>query len=386
MRNKRLKWILLALLVLGLLSGVWRALASRQVQKEALQAQQALQKETAAVELSPTDVLVLQMTDMAQVLPISGPIKAARSAFVKAQVSGELQGLAVREGDFVKEGQVLAKVDSTEYLARLRQAQQQAESAKGQLTIAQRNFENNRSLVDQGFISRTALDTSTGALVSAEANYRAAQAGAEVAQKYLQDAVLRAPISGYVAQRLAQSGERVSVDAKVVEIVDLSRLELEASLSAADSMDVSLGQKAQLTIEGASKTLSAKVVRINPSTVAGSRAVLAYLALESDSGLRQGLFAQGQLALGKTRKLGLPLSAVRTDKPQPYVQVVVKGTGAELGKEVVAHPTVTLGIRAEWQGQPMVEVLGLKEGSEVLVGAVGPLREGTLVRRVKAVP
>ena len=112
------------------------------------------------VALAASDLVSLQTIPLVQVLPISGPIKAVNSAFVKARVSGELQDLLVREGDYVKAGQVIARVDSTEYQARLRQAQQQAQSAKAQVDIAQRTFDNNRSLVDQGFISKTALEIS----------------------------------------------------------------------------------------------------------------------------------------------------------------------------------------------------------------------------------
>jgi RND family efflux transporter MFP subunit len=295
------------------------------------------------------------------------------SAFVKARVAGELQSLTVREGDFVRAGQVIAKVDSTEYQARVRQAQQQAESAKAQIDIAQRSFDNNRSLVGQGFISKTALDTSLASLATAQANYQAALAGADVATKALDDTVLRAPISGQVSQRLAQPGERIAIDAKVIEIVDASRLELEASLNAADSMTVKVGQQAQLTVEGAAKPLVAKVVRINPTAVSGSRAVLVYLSIAGNPGLRQGLFAQGTLATGTAESLAVPLSAVRTDKPLPYVQWLKDGQ--------LMHVPVTLGARGEAMGQTMVAVSGVAEGSEILSGTAGLVREGTQIKR-----
>ena len=367
-----LKWIVIGLVLALLAGGVLRALSARKAQKEALDAQQVTLKAQVSIELTPTDLVQAKTLALTQGLAIAGPLKAVNSAFVKARVPGELQGLTVREGDFVKAGSIIARVDSTEFQARVRQAQQQAESAKAQVDIAKRSFDNNRSLVEQGFISKTALDSSIATLSSAEANYRAAQAGADVAVKSLDDTVLRAPIAGQVAQRLAQPGERVAIDARIVEIVDLSRLELEASLSAADSLGVQVGQTAQLTIEGATKPLSAKVVRINPSAVAGSRAVLAYLAIEASAGLRQGLFAQGTLATGMSHALALPLSAVRTDKPQPYVQLLSNGQ--------VVHQTVELGVRGDFDGQTMVEVKGVNENATVLSGTVGSVRAGTLVK------
>ena len=226
--------------------------------------------------------------------------------------------------------------------------------------------------MDQGFISKTALESSQASLSAAQATYQAAQAGADVATKSLNDTVLRAPISGLIAQRLSQPGERVAVDARIVEIVDLSRLELEASLSASDSMAVQLGQNAQLTVEGAAKPIMAKVTRINPSAVAGSRSVLAYLALASSDGMRQGLFAQGTLSTGRVTTIAVPLSAVRTDKPQPYVQQVSNGQ--------VVHQTVVTGTRGDFEGQTMVAIEGVAEGTQILAGSVGAVRAGTLVK------
>ncbi|NBW48888.1 MAG: efflux RND transporter periplasmic adaptor subunit [Betaproteobacteria bacterium] len=367
-----IKWTTVAV-SLAVVAGIgMRLVAGNKAKKEVLESQQAALKVPVSLELGAADLVRANTVELTRTLPVSGPIKAVSSAFVKARVAGELQGLTVREGDMVKAGQVLARVDSTEYQARTRQAQQQAESAKAQVDIARRSFENNRKLVDQGFISQTALESSSASLAAAEASYRAAMAGVDVAAKSLEDTVLRAPISGQVAQRLTQPGERVAIDARVLEIVDLSRLEVEANLAAADSLGVKPGQTAQLTVEGSAQRLQARVARINPSAVAGSRSVLVYLSLEKPEGLRQGLFAQGALAVGVSRTLALPVSAIRTDKPQPYVQWVQDNK--------VAHQTVELGERGDANGVAMVSVKGIPEGTPVLAGAVGALRAGTAIK------
>ena len=366
-----LKWALVALVLVLLGVGVMRALSARKTQQQALSAASA-QREQTVIELGAADVVQAKTGELSPGLAISGALKAVSSAVVKARVPGELQGLTLREGDAVQAGQVIARIDSSEYQSRVRQAQQQAESAKGQVDIARRAFENNRSLVEQGFISKTALETSLSSLASAEANYRAAEAGIEIATKALEDTVLKAPISGLISQRLAQPGERVAVEARIVEIVDLSRLELEASLSAAESLDVRLGQSAVLQIEGAAQTVKAHVVRINPSALSGSRAVLVYLAIEPTPGLRQGLFAQGSLITGRLQALLVPLTAVRTDAPQPYVQV--------LEQQKVVHQTVETGVRGELGGQAMVAVKGIPENALLIAGSVGSVRAGTVVR------
>ena len=324
------------------------------------------------VALSAADTALLEKIELQQTLPISGPIKAVNAAFVKARVAGELLDLQVREGDTVQAGQVIGRIDPTEYQARLRQAQQQAQSAKAQVDIAQRSYDNNRSLVDQGFISKTALETSAFTLAASQACFQAAQSGVDVLQNALDDAVMRAPIGGLIAQRLAQNGERMAVDARVVEIVDLSRLELEASLSPEDAMRVRIGQSAQLTIDGAEQTISARVARVNPSASASNRAVVVYLSVSPNPQLRQGLFAQGSLATGSQSVLALPLGAVRTDKPQPYVQAIVQ--------DKVVHLPAAMGVRGAYQGQTMVALEDMEPGLRVLRGSVGPLLAGTPVR------
>lgn len=365
------RWLKTALVLLALIAVValgWRGYAARQATR---QAQSAPVKDP-VIELSAIDLATAHVVELTSGLPISGALKAVNSAIVKARVPGELQGLTVREGDRVEAGQVIARVESTEYADRVRQAQQQADAAKAQVEIAQRQVDNNAALVRQGFISKTAADNSLASLNTAQANHRAAQAGIDVLRKSLADTVLRAPISGQVSQRLAQPGERVAPEARIVEIVDLSRLELEASISPADSVAVRVGQQALLRIEGVAQPVAATVARINPSAQPGSRSVLIYLTVAAQPGLRQGLFAQGQLATETQRALAVPLNAVRTDKPLPYVQVV-EG-------DRIAHRTVQTGVRGEVDGELWVAVQGVADGARLLRGAAGVVREGTQVK------
>jgi RND family efflux transporter MFP subunit len=364
------KWLVAALVLLLVAGGALRAVSARKAQQQ-VDVTAAGKAET-LVELAAGDVVKAELRELAQGLPISGSLKAVNSAVVKARIAGELQDLTVREGDSVRAGQVIARVDPTEARARLKQAQEQADSAKAQIDIAQRQWANNKALVEQGFISKTAADTSLNNLSAAEANHKAALAAVDVARKGLDDAVLRSPIAGVVAQRLAQPGERVGIDARVVEIVDLSRLEMEATLSAADSIAVRVGQEAVLQVEGSARPVLAKVARINPNAQAGSRSVLAYLSIADPAGLRQGLFAQGTLGTARASALAVPLSAVRTDKPSPYVQVVENNQ--------VAHKSVETGARGESGKETWVAVTGLAPGAVAIKGHVGPLRAGSAVK------
>ena len=376
----KLAWVAALLAVAVLASGAWRAQSTRQARQHTLQEQ--AQRSPAPLMLQKSELLALVPRHLQLDLPISGVLKARQQAFVKARVAGELQGLQVREGDSVRAGQALAHIDATENAARLRQAEQQAQAAAAQLAIAQRQLENNRALVGQGFISPTALQTTQANWDAAQANHLAAQAGVELARKALHDTVLRSPIDGQVAQRLANNGERLGVEARGLEIVDPRELELEALLAPADALQVRLGQSAQLRLQGqdSGPSVRATVVRINPSAQASSRALPVYLLLEraattdaATAALRQGQYVQGVLTVGSAQVLALPLEVVRTDKPQPYVQA--------LENQRVVHRSVQLGARSMLNGQTWVAIThGLSEGAQVLAASVGLLREGTEVR------
>ena len=366
-------WMAAAIVIVLVAGGAWRAIAARQTQQKALAA--SVKAEQVVMEIAPGEITPVRRQSLVLAVPVSGSLRAVQSATIKARVAGELQGLQLREGDSVRAGQEVARIDPADSNARLRQAQQQADAAKAQAQISQRQFDNNRALVDQGFISRTALDTSQASLNAAQASYQAALAAADVARKALADTVLRSPITGQVAQRLAQNGERVAVEARILEVVDLSRLELEALLPPADSVAVRVGQKARLTLEGSGEPLQATVVRISPSAQAGSRTVPVYLAVTPPTGgpaLRQGLFVQGELDVGTADLLTASLDAVRTDKPAPYVQLADNGR--------VVHRAVRTGQRAQVDGQTVVAIEGVPEGALVLAGRVGALPEGTALR------
>jgi len=363
-------WTIAVVAVVALSGFVARALVAKKSEQAA---QSASTKVPGGLDLAPGDVLVARTIDLPRTLEVSGGLKAVNSAVIRARVAAEVKSLTVREGDRVKAGQVLGQLDTTELELKVKQAEQTASSTKSQLDIASRALENNRALVAQGFISATGLETSISNEAGARASYEAALSAVALARKSRSDATLVAPISGLVSQRMAQTGERVAIDTRLVEIVDLSQIEVESALAPEDVTALTIGRKATLEIDGIAGPVAAQVARINPSTQAGTRAIMVYLAVEPQPALRQGLFARGTIELGRKHALALPLAAVRTDQARPYVMLIHDG-------RAVATP-VTLGVRGAIGGEPWVEIVaGLGEGAQVLGATTGVVRDGTPVR------
>lgn len=374
--KRSIKWSLLALAVLLAVGGVAGVVKAR---KSAQMPAGATPKAVPALELAAGDIVPAVPRELSSALEITGAIKAVNSAVVKAKVAAELQSLTVREGDRVAAGQVIGRLDASEYTLRVRQSQEQAAQAKAQLDIAERALENNRALVDQGFISKNALDTSVSNAAAARAALQAGRAASDLAMKSQNDTVLRAPIAGLVSQRMVQPGERVGVDTKLVEIVDLSKLEIEAALAPEDVGAVKRGAVATLNVDGFSEPIVAKVVRINPATQPGTRAVLVYLAVEPREGLRQGLFAKGRIELDRRTALTVPESAVRIEQAKPYVLVLADG-------RVLRRPVelATRGSVADARESHVEVKRGLQAGEQVLRATVGTVSDGTAARIASA--
>jgi membrane fusion protein (multidrug efflux system) len=308
-------------------------------------------------------------------LALTGTLAPLVEATVKAKVAGELIEVAAREGQAVQRGQVLARIDPTEVRARVAGRSAELEAARAQLSLAQKNRVTQRALLDKGYISKNAFDATQSNYDVARARLAAAQAELAVATKSLGDAVLYAPFSGIVAQRFADPGERVALDAKVISLVDLSRLELEAALPAAAIAQVRIGQAIQFRVDGfGTREFTGKIERINPATVAGSRSINVYAAIDNAGGeLRAGIFAQGTLALARHEDaLAVPVSALREEGGQAYVYAIVDGA--------VRRKPVKVG---QSDDAGTVQVLdGLAAGERIVKSNLGSLREGALARVV----
>jgi membrane fusion protein, multidrug efflux system len=371
----------IALVALGILLGVSAIPLSKRFSAPAVGAAAPASPAatTAATEFATADLLTLAAQDIEKQITLTGSLKAANQTIVKSKSAGEIREILVREGSIVKKGQLLAKIDPTEADLRVREREALLRQAQASLDQATRAFNNNKALVEQNFISKTALDNSRAQLDAAVSAKEAALANLTLARRALADTLVSAPINGTIGERFAQPGEKVSPDNRILSIMDLSRMELEASVPATDVAKLSLGQMVSLNVEGMTQVQRGELVRISPATSTGSRSVPVFIALgTTDSRLRAGLFAQASLTTEKkTGVKAVPLSAIRDNGGRTFVYLVKSGK--------LEERLVTLGLRddnarASNGATGMVEILqGLEFGDSIVAANLGILRVGSTV-------
>jgi len=322
------------------------------------------------LEFARTDIVRLEQRRLSVKAELPGTLQAVSQATVRAKLSAEVRRVLAREGERVSAGQVIAEFDTAQLRAQLAERAAALESARAQLATLERTRQANALLVKQNFISQNAFDTADGAYQAQLAAAAAAKAQLEQTQLLLDDAVVRAPISGVVARRHVQPGEKVGFDAPLLAIVDLSQLEVQAQASLADIAKLQPGMPAQVTVEGvADRSFSGRVERINPSAETGTRTIHVYVSLLNEGSLlKAGMFARVSLTTSAEKEAAaLPLSAIRDQGNQQYVWVIAGGK--------LARRVVTTGIRderAQW-----VEILsGLQPAEAVLATRFDNLEDG----------
>ena len=369
---KRLYWVTGAVAVVALAGG-----AFVYKQKQSVQAAASAPVATKPkLELLANDVATLAPVMMGQVLVATGSIRALAQAQVKSQVSAVVMTVNVLEGQAVKAGQVLATTDVQDYQTRLASAQASLSQAQTQVAIAQRAVDNNKTLVNQGFISSTASDNAVQQLDANKAAVRAAQANIDLAKKALKDTAIISPIAGVITEKLISAGDKVSPDMKVFTVIKPGVIEFEGSLPAAEAALLRVGQSISIETEGM-PALSATVTRLNAAVNASTRSVGFYAALKDANSYRPGSYATGKVQVKAANTLAVPAVAVREEAGRSLVYTI------DANNQLFAT-AVTVGLRGEdVNGQAFAAVEGLPSGTRYISRNLGPLRVGSTVMVAK---
>lgn len=292
-------------------------------------------------------------------------IEAVKQSTVSAQVTGRIVELNYDVGDFVKKGQVIVRIDQAEAAQMV--AGSEAEVAKAQAAYenAKAERERSRQLAQEKFISQAALDKSEAEFRVAEAQLRAARAGAGQATTTRSHTVLVAPYSGVVSARHVELGEMATPGKPLMTGFDPADMRVIATVPQYKVAEVRASPRAMVEIPSLNKWVQARAITVLPSADARTHATRVRLDLPANTReVYPGMFARAYFTVGRARKLVAPVSAVVRRSEVAGMYVV-----NEQGK--VSFRQVRLG---EPVGQGEIEILaGVSAGENV---ALDPVKAG----------
>jgi RND family efflux transporter MFP subunit len=313
-----------------------------------------------AALLSPHDLSPVTRTDLATGLPVQGTLEPGVDVSVISPYPEMLDVVLVKEGQAVRKGEVLARF-------RVESIAPAAAGAEAQRRTAAADYARMKNLLAEGAVAPRDLE-------SAEAGLRAAEAQAALARKHLDDATVRAPFDGVIAQRYVHSGDRVADGVKLFRLVNTAELEFAATVPTEALASVRTGAPVKLTVSGLEgEAITGRVARVNSTVDPATRQVKVYVAVPNhDHRLAGDLFASGRILLAEAKGvLAVPAAGVRSGQGGSVVWVVAGGRAE--------RRVVTTGIHDEVRD--LVEVRsGLREGESALVSPVEDLTPGQAVQ------
>jgi len=318
------------------------------------------------------NIAVAKLEELRSGPPISGSLEARTEARVRAELAGPVERTFADEGQRVRRGALLARLDDSAVRDADLSAKSAVRSAESALQNAQRNAERASRLAQAGALPERDLETAQLNATNAEGALADARARLALAQKQLGNTLVRAPISGAVSERAVDAGDVVQVGAELFTIVDLSSLRLEATVPVEEIDRLKVGTPVEFSVTGYDRRFSGRIERINPAVDPATRQVRIYVAIpNAERSLVAGLYAEGRVATDARRAVAVPTSAVDRRGTEPVIHRLKSGK-----VEVVP---VRVGVRDE--STELVEIhSGITPGDTVLLGSAQGLTAGAAVR------
>jgi RND family efflux transporter MFP subunit len=325
-----------------------------------------------AVRIGSENVVVVSRDTIVVGPIVSGELRAAREATVRAEIGGSMTEVAVDEGQAVRRGALIGRIETRTLDDARQSAQSAVRSAENQLAVARREMERTETLVKAGALAARDLDVARNNVTAAEAQLADARSRLASAERQLGDTVLRAPIDGIVATRAVNAGDVVSVGTELFTIIDPSSMRLEASVPSDDLSRLRIGSTVEFTVRGYDQRFQGRIERIAPQADAATRQVPIYVAIPNAGGrLVAGLFAEGRVVSESADGLVVPTNAVNTTGAQPWV--------LRVADDRTERVQVSLGLQDPRTERVQI-VSGVGEGDTLLRGAAQGITPGTPVQ------
>ncbi|HLQ77883.1 MAG TPA: efflux RND transporter periplasmic adaptor subunit, partial [Terriglobia bacterium] len=298
-----------------------------------------------------TTVTAVEMP-LEQLIVVTGTLGAEQEIILGMKVAGRISDLPVDLGSTVQKGDVIARLDTTDFELRVRQSTAALEQARVRLGLspsgtnedvnieqtapvrearanmdgAKARLDRAAQLYEKGLMAKADFDVTNSAYKVTEAHYADAldearnrqgilsqrRSELEIARQQLADAILYAPIGGAVRQRSANVGQYVSAGAPIVTLVQMSPLRLRTDVPEREALNIRSGMLVRVTVEGTSTIHEGRVVRLSPSVDEANRTLLVETEIPNTSNaLRPGSFARAEIvASSSQRGLIVPAAAV----------------------------------------------------------------------------
>jgi len=263
------------------------------------------------VIVAAEDLITTQDSTVATGPVITGSIQPERKADLRAEVSAVVLQVLKENGDVVRKGDVLVRLDETAIRDNLSSAEDNSRSATQALDQAERNLARLRTLRESGMTSLQALDDAEVRRNSAQSELSASNARVANARQQLQRTVVRAPFDGVVSERKVSNGDTASIGKELLKVLDPTSMRFEGRISADKVGQVKLGQAVNFRINGYTQDFRGKVMRMNPSANDVTRQVEILVAFSDAAQPRvSGLYAEGNIETTKVAALTLPEGAL----------------------------------------------------------------------------
>lgn len=251
-----------------------------------------------------------------------GTLKAATRTEISARVLTPIQRVTVRAGQEVKEGDDLVILDRRTLETQRSKAHASLVSAQASLDRAEKDYARARELIKKNIISHEEFDENTSRVKVARANLDHAQQALAEADVTLSYAVIKAPKSGIIVDRLAEEGDMAQPGVPLLILYDPTSLRLEVPVMENLAVKLKKGDKLEARIDSLKRTVEATVDEVVPQAQAASRSFLVKVALPKAPGMFEGMFGRLLIPAGTRRFLCLNTAAIERIGQNKMVDVV----------------------------------------------------------------
>lgn len=327
-------------------------------------------------QLPIVTVMVPAAQQVADQVRVTGTISAKRDMPVGVQGEGGMvRRVLVEPGARVRAGQVLAQIDKSVQEQQVAQLEATVARAHADAVLAQAQLDRAKSLVANGFISKSDIDTRTATRDGANAAEKLAKAQLGESRARLGRLDVRAPTSGIVLTRNVEAGQIVSSGSPALfHMAQDGQFEMRAQVAEQDLARLAIGQDATVRAVGSSDEFKGKIWLLEPAIDPTSRQGMARILLNADKQVRTGAFANALIGAGRATKPVLPQSAIQSDEQGNYVYVVGPN-------DKVERRAITIGVISE---KGLAIAKGLDGTEKVVANAGAFLQPGEKIKPVLA--